>query len=150
MSPANSFQRLAGVNSPKATVSFLPRDSWYVPLIALSFGQAFFTEDPRIGIAGTGTAIGSSVATSHSYQMVASKTIHKTDVRLTLGHVTSSAELTKIDPIPAFSLTKDRAGFDSWSYPCVETLILAPSRRVFLKRMRETSTPATQLRKPRE
>jgi len=38
------------------------------------------------------------VATAHSYQIVASKAIHKTDVKLTLGHVTSSAELAKIDP----------------------------------------------------
>jgi uncharacterized protein involved in tellurium resistance len=91
----NSFQKWVGVNSPKATVSFLPKDSWYVPLISLSFGQAFFTEDPRIG---TGTTPGTPVATAHSYQLVASKTIHQTDVRLTLGHVTSSAELAKIDP----------------------------------------------------
>lgn len=91
----NSFQKWVGVNSPKATISFLPKDSWYVPLISLSFGQSFFTEDPRIG---TGTAAGTPVATSHSYQLVASKTIHNTDVRLTLGHVTSSAELAKIDP----------------------------------------------------
>jgi hypothetical protein len=92
----NSFQKWVGVNSPKATVSFLPKDSWYVPLVSLSFGQAFFTEDPRIG--GVGTMPGTPVATSHSYQLVASKTIHKTDVRLTLGHVTNSAELAKIDP----------------------------------------------------
>jgi uncharacterized protein involved in tellurium resistance len=91
----NSFQKWVGVNSPKATVSFLPKDSWYVPLISLSFGQSFFTEDPRIG---TGTTPGTPVATAHSYQLVASKTIHQTDVRLTLGHVTSSAELAKIDP----------------------------------------------------
>jgi hypothetical protein len=91
----NSFQKWVGVNLPKATVSFLPKESWYAPLISLSFGQAFFTEDPRIGI---GTTVGSPVATSHSYQIVASKIIHKTDLRLTLGHVTSSAELAKIDP----------------------------------------------------
>ena len=91
----NSFQKWAGVNSPKATISFLPADSWFVPLISLSFGQSFFTEDPRIG---TGTTPGTPVATAHSYQLVASKTIHQTDVRLTLGHVTSSAELAKIDP----------------------------------------------------
>ena len=91
----NSFQKWVGVNSPKATVSFLPKESWYVPLISLSFGQAFFTEDPRIG---AGTTAGTPVATSHSYQLVASKTIHKTDFRLTLGHVTSSAVLAKIDP----------------------------------------------------
>jgi hypothetical protein len=93
--PQNSFQRWVGVNSPKATVSFLPKESWHAPLMSLSFGQAFFTEDPRIG---NGTAAGTPVATSHSYQFVASKTIQKTDLRLTLGHVTSSAELAKIDP----------------------------------------------------
>jgi hypothetical protein len=38
------------------------------------------------------------VATAHSYQLVASKTLHKTDMKLTLGHVTQSAELAKIDP----------------------------------------------------
>lgn len=91
----NSFQKWIGVNSPKVTVSFLPKDSWNLPLLSLGFGQAFFTEDPRIG---TGTAAGSPVATSHSYQMVASKTVAKTDLRLTLGHVTSSAELAKLDP----------------------------------------------------
>jgi hypothetical protein len=91
----NSFQKWVGVNSPKATISFLPKDSWYAPLISLSFGQAFFTEDPRIG---TGTVAGTPIATAHSYQLVASKTIHKTELRLTLGHVTSSAQLAKIDP----------------------------------------------------
>ena len=91
----NSFHKLVGLNSPKATVSFQPKESWYVPLVSLSFGQGFFTEDPRVG---TGTTIGTPVATSHSYQLVASKTIHKTDLKLTLGHVTSGAELAKIDP----------------------------------------------------
>ncbi len=91
----NSFQKWVGVNSPKATLSFLPKDSWYVPLLSLSFGQAFFTEDPRIG---NGAAAGTEVATAHSYQLVASKTVHQFDLRLTLGHVTSSAQLAKIDP----------------------------------------------------
>jgi hypothetical protein len=70
-------------------------ESWYVPLISLSFGQSFFTEDPRIGL---GTGSGSPVATSHSYQLVASKTVRNTEFKLTLGHVTSSAEQGKIDP----------------------------------------------------
>jgi hypothetical protein len=91
----SSFQKWVGVNSPKATVSFLPKEAWYAPLISLSFGQSFFTEDPRVG---SGNGPGSAVATSHSYQLVASKTIYKTDVRLTLGHTTTSAELAKIDP----------------------------------------------------
>jgi hypothetical protein len=91
----NSSQKWVGVNSPKATVSFLPKAAWFVPLLSLSFGQAFFTEDPRIG---TGTTAGTPVATAHSYQLVASKTIEKTDVKVILGHVTSSEELGKIDP----------------------------------------------------
>ncbi len=91
----NSFQKWVGVNSPKATVSFLPKQSWWIPLLSASFGQAFFTEDPRIG---TGTVAGSPVATAHSYQLVASKTIANTDLKLTLGHVTTSQELAKIDP----------------------------------------------------
>ncbi len=100
--PNDSFQKWVGVNSPKATVSFLPKESWYLPLISLSFGQAFFTEDPRTGLGtGSGTpasAVGSPVATTHSYQLVTSKTIRNTDFKLTLGHVTSSAEVGKLDP----------------------------------------------------
>jgi len=95
LDPEHSFEKWVGVNSPKATVSFLPKESWHAPMISLSYGQAFFTEDPRIG---TGTTPGTPVATTHSYQLVASKTLHKTDVKLTLGHVTSSAQLAKIDP----------------------------------------------------
>lgn len=91
----NSFQKWIGVNSPKATLSFLPRNSRLIPLVSLSAGEAFFTEDPRVGL---GNSAGSLVARSHSYQLVASKTTHKTDVRVTLGHVMNSAELAKIDP----------------------------------------------------
>ena len=95
LAPKNSFERWTGVNSPKATISFLPKDSWFVPLLSLSFGQAFFTEDPRIG---KESASGTPVATSHSYQLVASKTIYGIEMRTTLGHVTDSAELAKLDP----------------------------------------------------
>jgi hypothetical protein len=91
----NSSQKWVSVNSPKATVTFLPKESWYVPLIALSFGQAFYTDDPRIG---TGSAPGTPVSTAHSYQLVASKTFHHTDAKLTLGHVTTSATFAKLDP----------------------------------------------------
>ena len=93
--PQNSFHKSVRVNSPKATLSLLPGDSRFAPLVALSFGEAFFTEDPRTGLGNTS---GTPVAKSHSYQLVASKTTHRTDIRLTLGHVTNSAELAKIDP----------------------------------------------------
>ncbi|MFY9842293.1 MAG: carboxypeptidase-like regulatory domain-containing protein [Terriglobales bacterium] len=107
--PNNSFQNWVGVNSPKATVSFLPQESWHLPLVSLSFGEAFFTEDPRIGLGqGTGASSTASslVAKSHSYQLVASKTIRHTDFKLTLGHVTSSAELAKIDPDTGLQLNQ--------------------------------------------
>jgi hypothetical protein len=95
INPENSFQRWVGVNSPKATLSFVPKGSWFLPLVSASFGQAFFTEDPRIGL---GTTAGTPVATAHSYQLVMNKTVKKIDFKLTLGHVTTSQELGKIDP----------------------------------------------------
>ena len=91
----NSFEKRVGVNSPKATVAFVPTNSWFVPLVSLSFGQAYITEDPRIG---TGKVAGAPVATAHSYQLVASKRFGGIDLRLTLGQVASSAELAKLDP----------------------------------------------------
>ncbi|MFZ0477536.1 MAG: TonB-dependent receptor [Terriglobales bacterium] len=101
--PANSWSKWVGVNSPKATITIVPEESWNVPLIAFSFGKSFFTEDPRTGVGqGTGTATtlapGSPVETARSYQLVASKTFNKTDVKLTLGHETQTAEYGKIDP----------------------------------------------------
>jgi hypothetical protein len=95
ITPQHSFQNWVGVNSPKATFSFLPEDTWYAPLVSLSFGEAFFTNDPRTG---TGTTPETPVSTAHSYQIVASKTLRQTDLRLTLGHVTTSATPAKIDP----------------------------------------------------
>ena len=95
LAPANSAKQVVGLNSPKATVSFLPSAGSPLPTVSLSFGQAFFTEDPRTG---TGAAIGSAVATAHSYQLVASKSLASTDLKLTLGHITTSSELAKIDP----------------------------------------------------
>jgi hypothetical protein len=92
---ANSFQRWVGVNSPKATLAVVPPESLPLPAIAFSFGQTFFTNDPRIG---TGTQQGSLVSQAHAYQLVASKTVRGIDLRVTLGHVTQEASLAKIDP----------------------------------------------------
>jgi hypothetical protein len=102
--PANSWNALVGLNSPKATLTFFPKDSWYVPEVALSFGKSFFTEDPRTGSAtGQPTATGAPAAvdpveTARSYQLVASKRFHSTDLKLTLGRETQTAEYGKIDP----------------------------------------------------
>jgi hypothetical protein len=94
--PKHSFDRWTGVNLPKATVSFQPSDHSILPFIALSTGQAFFTNDPRIGTGATTNA--TLVSRAHSYQLVTSKTIKSTELRLTLGHVTTEASLAKIDP----------------------------------------------------
>src|SRR5580700_3343687 len=98
ITPANSWSKWVGVNSPKATVTIVPEESWYVPLIAFSFGKSFFTEDPREGTALDGPTTVDPVETARSYQLVASKTFNKTDLKLTLGHETQSAEYGKIDP----------------------------------------------------
>lgn len=103
VTPADSWNRLVGLNSPKATLTFFPRDSWWFPEVAFSFGKSFFTEDPRIGSAVQQTATGApeavdAVETARSYQLVTSKRIHRTEVKLTLGRETQSAEYGKIDP----------------------------------------------------
>jgi hypothetical protein len=84
-----------GINSPKATLALLPPEKLWLPTVAVSFGQAFFTNDPRIG---TGTAQGSLVSVAHAYQIVLSKRVKDTDLRVTLAHVTQEASLAKIDP----------------------------------------------------
>lgn len=68
------------------------------------FGKSFFTEDPRTGSAtGQDTPTGAPAAvdpveTASSDQLVASKTLHKTELKLALGHETQTAESGKIDP----------------------------------------------------
>ncbi len=93
--PGNSYQKWAGVNSPKATISLLPREHTRLPPVSFSFGQAFFTNDPRIG---TGSSPGTPVSRAHSFQMVASKRLAGTDFRVTLGRITQEQSLAKIDP----------------------------------------------------
>ena len=54
ITPANSWSKLVGLNSPKATLTFVPSRSWLAPLVSVSFGKSFFTEDPREGTALNG------------------------------------------------------------------------------------------------
>jgi hypothetical protein len=103
VTPADSWSTLVGLNSPKATLTFFPKESWWIPEVAVSFGKSFFTEDPRIGSAVQQTPTGAPeavdpVETAKSYQLVASKRFHNTEMKLTLGHETQSAEYGKIDP----------------------------------------------------
>jgi hypothetical protein len=92
--PANSFDHRVGVNNPKATISYVPGQSW-LPTASLSWGESFFTNDPRIG---KGTMPGTLVERAHSYQLVVDELVGNTDLRLTLGHTTTDATLAKIDP----------------------------------------------------
>jgi hypothetical protein len=102
VSPQDSTYRLQALDLPKATITILPGQSSYVPLVSFSFGKSFFTEDPREGLATENTTGApvyvSPVETARSYQLVASKTFHKMDFKLTLGHETQSNEYGKIDP----------------------------------------------------
>jgi len=104
LTPANSWNKLVGLNSPKATITFFPHDFTYAPQVAFSYGKSFFTEDPRTGSAtGQSTPTGAPgavdpVELARSYQLVASETFHRTDLKLTLGHETQTAEYGKIDP----------------------------------------------------
>lgn len=93
--PELSFSRHASINSPKGTVTLLPPETVsFLPTVSLSYGQAFHINDPRIGT----TAImgGTIVSKARSYQLVASKTIAKTEFRVTLAHVTTAQQLARL------------------------------------------------------
>ena len=93
--PQLSFRRQARINSPKATVTFLPpRGASYLPTVSLSYGQAFHVNDPRIGT--TAVPGGSIVSKARSYQLIVTKNIAQTEFRLTLEHVTTAQQLARI------------------------------------------------------
>lgn len=94
LNPTHSYQKWVGVNSPKATLNLFAPDHRFLPSVAFSFGQTFFTNDPRVG---TGSTLGTPVSRAHAMQMVISQTILGTDFRVTLARVTQEASLAKID-----------------------------------------------------
>ena len=95
LNPQNSFNKLASLSLPKATLTVLPPNRPYLPMFAFSYGEAFHTEDPRIGN-GTGQPI--LLAPSRAYQLRVSKVIKQTQFNLTLRHTWNSQELAKLDP----------------------------------------------------
>lgn len=95
INPLNSSHRQAGLTLPKGTLTVLPPGNSHLPSVAFSFGEAFHTEDPRIG---QGTNAGAVLAPSHASQLVVSEEIKKTDFRIILARVTNSQQLAKIDP----------------------------------------------------
>ena len=95
INPQNFFNKLATLTLPKGTLTLLPPDRWFVPTVAFSYGEAFHTEDPRIG---TGTGQPALLSPSRAYQLVFSKVVKQTQLYVTLRHVSNSQELAKIDP----------------------------------------------------
>jgi hypothetical protein len=95
LTSANSYRTSAGQTSPRATLYFHASEEFHMPAVALSFGEGFHTNDPRIGL---GTARGTPIASSRAYQLVATESIAGTQFRLTLVRVSNSQELAKIDP----------------------------------------------------
>ncbi len=93
--PDFSFQRRQGVSSPKGTVTLLPPEAVsFLPTVALSYGQAFHINDPRIGT----TAIRGAtiISKARAYQLVVGKTLAQTDFRVTLAHVTTAQQLARV------------------------------------------------------
>lgn len=64
INPQNSFNKLATLTLPKGTLTLLPPDRCYLPTLAFSYGEAFHTEDPRIG---TGTGQPTLLSPSRAY-----------------------------------------------------------------------------------
>ena len=95
INPQNSFDKLATLTLPKATLTLLPPDRWWLPIVSFSYGEAFHTNDPRVG---NGTYPPTLLAPSRAYQLVLSKVIRQTQFYLTLRRVSNSLELAKIDP----------------------------------------------------
>ncbi|HEX8800847.1 MAG TPA: hypothetical protein VF772_19655, partial [Terriglobales bacterium] len=95
INPQNSFDKLSTLTLPKATLTLLPPDRWYLPIVSFSFGEAFHTNDPRIG---NGTAEPTLLAPSRAYQLVLSKVLKQIQFYVTLRRVSNSLELAKLDP----------------------------------------------------
>jgi hypothetical protein len=95
INPQNSFDKLATLTLPKVTLTFLPPEQSYLPIVAFSYGEAFHTEDPRIG---TGDQAPTLLAPSWAYQLRISKVIKQIQFNITLRRVSNSQELAKIDP----------------------------------------------------
>ena len=95
LTPADSYQSGAGITSPRGTLSFRVPSQSHIPVLAFSSGEAFHTNDPRIGL---GASHGAPTAISHADQLVATESILGARFRLSLVRVSNSQELAKIDP----------------------------------------------------
>ena len=95
LQPQNSFTVWPGTTSPKVNLTFGRPDARVLPEVSLSWAEAFHANDPRIG---SGSGRGALIIQAREYQMHATKQILGNEVRLTVSHISNSAELSKIDP----------------------------------------------------
>ncbi len=95
LASANSYQTSSGLTSPRGTLSFHLPNKPRVPVLAFSSGEAFHTNDPRMGF---GTIHGTPIATSYANQFLITESALGTQFRLTLAQVSNSQQLAKIDP----------------------------------------------------
>ncbi|MEO8737684.1 MAG: carboxypeptidase-like regulatory domain-containing protein [Edaphobacter sp.] len=95
LTPSNSFSAWPGITSPKINLIFGRPDAPVLPQVSFSFAKAFHANDPRIGLA---SGRGDLIIQAREYQMLATKEVFGAELRLTLAHITNSAELAKIDP----------------------------------------------------
>ena len=98
MVSTHSFTQLAGLTLPKGTLTLLPPRQKVLPKVAFSLGEAFHTNDPRIGSSEGLGVTPTVVARSRSMQLVISKEIARTDFSVALARVSNSQELANIDP----------------------------------------------------
>ena len=103
---AYSFDLWSTFLAPKATLAWTPGNgpAHWLPSASFSIGQAFFTQDPRISVAGSNggptgaAALPSPFERSHSEQLVLEKEISATDLRVTVARTTTTETTGKIDP----------------------------------------------------
>jgi Carboxypeptidase regulatory-like domain len=95
LTPADSYETRTGLILPRGRLSFRVPGRPHFPELALSSGEGFHTNDPRIG---SGTSHGQLVAMSRANQLVATESVSCTQLRLSLLRVSNSQELAKIDP----------------------------------------------------
>jgi Carboxypeptidase regulatory-like domain len=95
LTPTDSYETGAGLTLPRGTLSFRVPSRSHFPVLTFSSGEAFHTNDPRIGL---GTSHGTPIAISHANQFTVTESVLGTRFRLSLVRVNNSQELAKIDP----------------------------------------------------
>jgi Carboxypeptidase regulatory-like domain len=93
--PSDSYEAGVGLTSPRSTLSFRVPNRSHVPVLTFSWGEAFHTNDPRVGL---GPSHGTPVAISRANQFVATESVLGTRFRMSVVRVSNSQELAKIDP----------------------------------------------------